>query len=105
MRRHGGIGRARILAGLAGSLVLLGGPAASALSGSAAVAVNTFRTQPVVLTGADFPSWTSGPETTARAPQAPTDYEVYDSQGSEPASLQSDCYQSKPQPDVNGATD
>jgi hypothetical protein len=30
---------------------------------------------------------------------------VFNTQGREPASLQSDCYQSKPQPDINGATD
>ncbi len=121
-------GRLKLIAGLGAPLALLVGPAAFAVSGSAppapstpavstgpapateahpsaTVTVNTFDTQPVVLTGADFPGWTSGPETTARAPQAPTDYEVYDTQGSEPAPLQSDCYQSNPAPDVNGATD
>jgi len=82
------------------------GPAAAIEKhAGAAVDVSTFDTQPVVLTGADFPGWTSGPETTARAPQAPTDYEVYNTQGTEPASVRSDCYQSDPQPDVNGATD
>jgi len=130
MRGRRRVSRVKLVAGFAGSLALLGGPGAFALSGSsapvstpgsdpassgpapateahpsAAVTVNTFNSQPVVLTGADFPGWTSGPETTARAPQAPTDYGVYDTQGSEPAPLQSDCYQSNPQPDVNGATD
>jgi hypothetical protein len=132
MRGRSGATRLKIVFGLAGSLALLGGPA-FALSGSTlsastpkpgpatsavsirqspatktrrqAVTVNTFQTQPVVLTGADFPGWTSGPEATARAPQAPTDYDVFDTQGSEPAVLRSDCYQSKPQPDVNGAAD
>lgn len=130
MARRGIAGRARIIAGVGASVALLAGPAAFALPGSAVsthksapaspganrpgaatearsgpVKVDTFGTQPVVLTGADFPGWTSGPEATARAPQAPTDYEVYDTQGSGPSQLRSDCYQSKPQPDVNGATD
>lgn len=105
----------KVAAAFGGSLALLGGPAL-ALSGpapsasseahpSAAVTVNTFDTQPVVLTGADFPAWTSGPEATVRAPQAPTDYSVFDAQGTEPAALRSDCYQSKTHPDTNGATD
>lgn len=94
-------------AGVAGTVALLVTPAAIAhpSEGARSVAGDTFDTQPVVLTGADFPGWTSGPELTARAPQAPTDYGVYDTQGSEPAALRSDCYQSNPQPDVNGATD
>jgi len=114
--------RVKVLAGLAASLALLAPPAALAATGSkppsasgpavatesrpgGAVDVSTFDTQPVVLTGADFPGWTSGPEVTARAPQPPTDYEVYDTQGAEPSSLRSDCYQQQPRPDVNGATD
>ena len=67
--------------------------------------VSNFDTEPVVLTGADFPGWTSGPEVTARVPEPPTDYDVFDSQGAEPAELRSDCYQSSPTTDVNGATD
>ena len=69
------------------------------------VDVSAFATQPVVLTGADFPRWSSGPEVTARAPQAPNDYGTYNSQANLPSNLQSDCYQSNPQPDVNGSTD
>jgi hypothetical protein len=69
------------------------------------VKVAAFSSEPVVLTGADFPGWTSGPETTARLPEPPTDYEVYDSQGALPAPLRSDCYSSSTSPDVNGATD
>lgn len=112
MRRRGTVDRIKVIAGIGAALTLLSGPAAFGLSRPLASAsktasstVDAFDTQPVVLTGADFPGWTSGPETTARAPQAPTDYEVFDTQGSEPGPLQSDCYQSKPQPDVNGATD
>src|SRR5579875_1973520 len=70
-----------------------------------AVEVSAFSMEPVVLTGADFPRWTSGPEVTARAPQAPTDYEVYDYSTALPGGLRSDCYQTQPSPDVNGSTD
>src|SRR5579859_4502043 len=76
-------------------------PGRSALS----VDVSAFATQPVVLTGQDFPTWSSGPEVTARAPQVPNDYGTYNSQANQPSSLQSDCYQSNPQPDVNGSVD
>jgi hypothetical protein len=69
------------------------------------VTVKAFATEPVVMTGADLPGWTSGPELTARAPEPPTDYDVYNSQGDLPAPLQSDCYQSGTGPDVNGGTD
>ena len=133
MRRRGSTHRVKVVAGVGASLALLTGPAALALPGSAAspgkpgtgrppaastriaaatetqpsapVTVDSFDIQPVVLTGADFPGWTSGPEATARLPQAPTDYGVYDTQGGEPAPLRSDCYQSNPHPDVNGSTD
>ena len=89
------------------ALVLtLGGSAAAAGHGGAvSVDVTAFATQPVVLTGQDFPTWSSGPEVTARAPQAPNDYGTYNSQANQPSNLQSDCYQSSPQPDVNGSTD
>src|SRR5579884_4513679 len=79
--------------------------AARPRAGVAQVDVSAFATQPVVLTGQDFPSWSSGPEITARAPQAPNDYGVYNSQANQPKNLQSDCYQSNPQPDNNGSTD
>jgi len=62
-------------------------------------------TEPVVLTGSQFPDWSAGPELTARAPEPPTDYSVYDDQGMMPKPLQSDCYQSNPPADVNGWTD
>src|SRR5581483_10064783 len=62
-------------------------------------------TEPVVLTGAQFPAWSAGPEITARAPGLPTDYEVTNSQQLLPAPLQSDCYDSANKPDVNGYTD
>ena len=84
-----------------------GGGVATASSPGQPVQVDAFDTEPVVLEGSDFPGWTSGPEVTGRPPQTPTDYEVYNSQGSllSPAGLQSDCYQPNPQPDVNGQVD
>src|SRR5947209_15630151 len=69
------------------------------------VDVSAFGAQPVVLTGQDFPGWSSGPEVTARVPEPPNDYGVYNSQANLPQNLRSDCYQDTPQPDVNGATD
>jgi hypothetical protein len=57
------------------------------------VSVRAFETEPVVLTGADFPDWSSGPELTARAPQTPTDYDIYNTQKLTPSPLQSDCYE------------
>jgi hypothetical protein len=69
------------------------------------VAISAWATQPVVLTGQDFPGWTSGPELTARAPQPPNYYGVYNSQADLPPNLRSDCYQAAPKPDDNGSTD
>jgi hypothetical protein len=87
-------------------LIGAGVQAAVAATGAGSSApTGAFATEPVVLTGADFPGWTSGPETTARAPEPPTDYEVYDTQGSLPSGARSDCYQSDPKADANGSTD
>ena len=95
------LGRASgALAGLI-SFSMVAGVAQAAVS----VDVSSFAAQPVVLTGQDFPGWSSGPEVTVRAPQLPNDYSVYNSQANVPAGFQSDCYQSSPQPDVNGSTD
>ncbi|HVS69322.1 MAG TPA: hypothetical protein VHE56_12275 [Mycobacteriales bacterium] len=71
----------------------------------AAVDVSSFATQPVVLTGADFPAWSGGPEVTARVPQPPNYYGVENTQQYLPAPLRSDCYQASPKPDVNGYVD
>jgi hypothetical protein len=78
-------------------------PGAATPSG-VSVKVAAFETEPVVLTGADFPDWTSGPEATARVWQPTTDYEIYNSQGLLPAPLQSDCYDGSNPPE-NGYTD
>ncbi len=86
-------------------LLTLGGSAAAAHASGPTVDVSAFSTQPVVLSGQDFPTWSSGPEVTARAPQVPNDYGVYNSQANQPSGTQSDCYQSNPQPDNNGSTD
>jgi hypothetical protein len=86
-------------------LLSAGGTASAAKNAAVSVNVSAFNLQPVVLTGQDFPSWSSGPEVTARAPQAPVDYSVGDSQAPLPSQLRSDCYQSSPPPDVNGWTD
>jgi hypothetical protein len=106
--RHGRVHAALVLSTIA-VLAFAGassaGPSAAAAAGSISVDVSAFATQPVVLTGADFPGWSSGPELTARAPQVPNYYGVYNSQADQPSNLQSDCYQSSPQPDVNGSTD
>jgi hypothetical protein len=69
------------------------------------VDVSSFATQPVVLTGADFPGWSGGPELTARVPQPPNYYGVANTQGYLPRQLRSDCYQENPKPDVNGYVD
>jgi hypothetical protein len=84
---------------------VLTGSASAARKDPLTVDVSAFATQPVVLTGQDFPDWSSGPEATARAPQPPADYGVADSQAPLPSNLRSDCYQSNPQPDANGSTD
>src|SRR5579884_1252685 len=104
--------RAAIAAAAITALVLsltVGGQPSAAYAAHTATAptvdVSAFNLQPVILTGQDFPGWSSGPEVTARAPQAPNYYGVYNSQANQPSQLQSDCYQSKPQPDVNGQTD
>jgi hypothetical protein len=87
---------------------VLGGAVPAVLAGTGAggpTAAQVRATEPVVLTGAQFPDWSGGPELTARAPQLPVDYDVADSQGTSPSELRSDCYQSQPSPDVNGASD
>jgi hypothetical protein len=96
-----------VSAAAAAALILGMGTSASATGRprTISVDVSAFATQPVVLTGQDFPSWSSGPEVTARGPQLPNDYSAYNSQANQPSNLQSDCYQSNPQPDVNGSTD
>ncbi|HVT65853.1 MAG TPA: hypothetical protein VHD81_11915 [Mycobacteriales bacterium] len=78
-------------------------PATKHAAGSADV--SSFATQPVVLTGADFPAWSGGPEVTARVPQPPNYYGVANTQGDLPAFLRSSCYQEAPKPDVNGYVD
>ena len=93
---------AAVVCGLVGAGVQV---AVAAPAAGPAAATGAFATEPVVLTGADFPGWTSGPETTARAPAPPTDYDVYDTQGSLPPGERSDCYQADNRPDVNGWTD
>ena len=54
---------------------------------------------PIVLTGAQFPAWSAGPEVSFREPQVPTNYDTADVQGKLPAPLRSDCY------DPNNTTD
>ncbi|MHB8593953.1 MAG: hypothetical protein ACYDB3_06405 [Acidimicrobiales bacterium] len=102
-----GTGSGRARSAVSSATGELGAPVAREVAPGKAVKVAAFNTEPVVLTGADFPDWTSGPEITARPPQAPTDYEVYNTQGTvlSPVGLQSDCYQSNPKPDVNGQVD
>ena len=48
--------------------------------------------EPVVLSGAQFASWSAGPDLTAREPQTPTEYDTADLQQYLPEPLQSDCY-------------
>ncbi len=79
--------------------------AAQGLPQPASLTTPARQYEPVVLTGAQFPDWSAGPELTARAPQAPADYGVGDTQGPLPQQLRSDCYQASPTPDVNGYTD
>ena len=69
------------------------------------VDVSQFATQPVVLTGAQFPTWSAGPELTARVPQIPNYYGVANTQADLPRQLRSACYQDDPKPDVNGYVD
>jgi hypothetical protein len=79
--------------------------AVAARSSAANVDVSEFATQPVVLTGADFPTWSSGPEVTARVPQVPNYYGVANTQALVPKQLRSACYTANPKPDVNGYVD
>ncbi|HJR18365.1 MAG TPA: hypothetical protein VJ922_01470 [Actinomycetota bacterium] len=47
---------------------------------------------PVLLSGAQFPTWSGGPELTFREPQTPTNYDTADTQARLPKALRSDCY-------------
>ncbi|MFA5892004.1 MAG: hypothetical protein WDA27_13810 [Actinomycetota bacterium] len=53
--------------------------------------------EPVVLTGAQFPAWSAGPDPTFREPQTPTEYTVFD-QHQYLGPLASDCYKSSEHP-------
>ena len=64
---------------------------------AAKVDVSTFATQPVVLTGADFPAWSGGPELTARVPQPPNYYGVVNTQGYLAAAASQRLLPGKPQ--------
>jgi hypothetical protein len=55
-------------------------------------------TEPVVLTGAQFPLWSAGPDVTAHEPQVPTNGSVPDTQQYLPAGLQSECYKKSEHP-------
>ena len=61
------------------------GPAESRLTQARGV-------DPVIVIGAQFPTWSGGPEVTFREPQTPTNYETADAQGTLPKPLRSDCY-------------
>ncbi|MHB8571820.1 MAG: hypothetical protein ACYDAY_02530 [Candidatus Dormibacteria bacterium] len=65
--------------------------------------------EPVVITGAQVPDWSAGPELTFRADQPPggtlQGVPFGDTQGKLPAQLRSDCYDPSNQPDVNGWVD
>lgn len=88
-----------------GALVLPPALAAPPGPTSASVARDAFDASPIVLTGAQFPDWSAGPELTARAPQVPTDPGSFDSQQYQPGPIRSDCYEASPAPDVNGRVD
>ncbi|HEY2429448.1 MAG TPA: hypothetical protein VGI06_10995, partial [Acidimicrobiales bacterium] len=103
--------RAGALAGVAAAVLagVLVPPVVAATAppsaGATGAAGTAFLAAPVVLTGSQFPDWSAGSEVTARLPQVPNYYGVFNSQQSQPSSLQSDCYQASPSPDVNGHTD
>ena len=98
-------GRRYLIALAAGSVVAAALTLPAVAISSTGNTTIAFRTEPVVLTGAAFPDWSAGPEVTARPPQLPTDYAVYDTQGQTPGLARSACYQAHPRPDVNGYTD
>ena len=87
----------------AGLLTTVAAPAGASHPAASAPAV--FGSEPIVLTGAQFPDWSAGPEITARVPELPTNYGVFDTQGATPAPVRSACYQAQPKPDVNGYVD
>jgi hypothetical protein len=79
--------------------------AAQALPQPASLTAPARDTEPVVLTGSQFPDWSMGPEITFRAPQVPVNYGTADSQAPQPQQLRSDCYTANPTPDPNGYVD
>ncbi|MEA2645346.1 MAG: hypothetical protein QOE92_429 [Chloroflexota bacterium] len=65
---------------------------------SVPLAKNPVRSvEPVVMTGSQFPSWSGGPEATFHEPMSPLNSITVNQQKTEPALLQSDCF------DANGA--
>src|SRR5665213_2019727 len=86
-------------------LIAIGTPMVSATAPTLTPAQQALDTQVVVLNGGQFPDWSAGPEVTARAPEVPTNYGVFDSQAATPAPLSSVCHQSTSKPDVNGSSD
>ncbi|MHB1711239.1 MAG: hypothetical protein ACYCV7_07530 [Acidimicrobiales bacterium] len=67
------------------------------------------HSEPVVLTGGDFPAWSAGPELTAHLPAVPTNYDTTNIQQYLPGPLQSNCYSngraSNPVPNSNNHGD
>jgi hypothetical protein len=87
------------IAALAALLALTALAAAPAVGASAPEAPNPDRSvEPVVLTGAQFPTWSAGPDPTLREPQTPTNYDTADVQQYLPEDLRSDCYQTEEHP-------
>jgi len=60
---------------------------------SAPVVPQNRSTEPVVLTGRQFPSWSGGPDPAAHEPQIPTNYDTADVQQYLPQPARSACYQ------------
>src|SRR5260221_723480 len=91
----------RMLAAFAAFAALLAVSGARADVPSVPVAAQNRSTEPVVLTGASFPSWSAGPEVGAHEPQVPTNYDTADvQQYLQSVGLASACYR-KPSDDPN----
>jgi hypothetical protein len=85
------------------SMLLLGALIASIAPAATAAPVASPTAQdrsvdPVLLTGASFPSWSAGPDPTFREPEYPHNYDTADVEESVPEELQSECYEPEKNP-------
>src|SRR5213593_4153600 len=84
--------RFRLSAAVAAMSALLALVGARADAPSSPAAAQDRSTEPVVLTGAQFPGWSAGADPVGHEPQAPVNYDAADVEQYLAPPFQSECY-------------